>query len=129
MGALPETRGEGRAVPLGPDRRRQGRATRREGHRELAEALLGRYPRALAPAIIARDASRAAHAQTTRGGLPLARGRDRPHRRTERRRLRVCGNPAGGLAGGAQELRRACRIDARVRAVRDLLLPPDASLA
>ena len=41
VGALPAPRGEGRAVPLGSARRRQGRATRGKGHRVLAKALLG----------------------------------------------------------------------------------------
>ena len=42
VGAVPAPCRQRRAVPLDPDRRRQGRAARREGYRVLAEARLGR---------------------------------------------------------------------------------------
>src|ERR1051325_7525058 len=42
MGALPAPRRERRAVPMGPARRRQRRATRRKRDPIVGEALLGR---------------------------------------------------------------------------------------
>ena len=49
VGAVPPPRGEGRALGLGPAGRRQGRATRRKRHRELAKARLGTDP---GPAVV-----------------------------------------------------------------------------